>query len=123
VTITPVIMAAPVERTVLISPNFVGQPASGYLPNGYRLNHSEVALVGKSLNLAAISKIQTEPIDVSGTTHDKRFKVRLRLPLGTQSKSFSSVSGTYLVRPEPGTGDRSQPPRSTTGGTTTGGGK
>jgi YbbR domain-containing protein len=118
--VTPIIVAAPVEKTVIVEANFVGSPAPGFRLNGYKLDKETISISGRSAVLAALSKISTQPIDVSGITSDRHFKAKLVFPSGTQATGVSSITGTYYIAPDPAFQgktpvDNRNPPASTGG--------
>ena len=79
--VTPIVTAAPSDRSALVSPTIVGQPAAGYLPMPYDIVPSTVTLTGDPAILVGTTVLHTEPIDVNGLTRDRSFKVRLLVPI------------------------------------------
>lgn len=73
--------------------------------NGYRIDPPSVDLRGKPSVLANVSKVYTEPVQVSGLTRDRTVRVRLVAPAGTTIVGPKEVSVTYFVLPAPTGGE------------------
>ena len=114
ISVTPILTARPQNKTALVNVPIFGQPGAGYMTDGYDFTPTSVLLSGKPAVLARISTIDTEPVDVTGLTMDKVFRVRLTVPLQIQLKTRSPyVTVRYHVRPNPSY--RGAPPASSTG--------
>jgi YbbR domain-containing protein len=100
VTITPIVMAAQVRKSVLISPDIVGTPATGYIPVGATLSPKQVVLSGPTSTLINVFSVKTQPIDITNLTQSKKFSVRLLLPAGTTCPT-KSVNVRYDVTEDP----------------------
>ncbi len=97
--VVPRFVSAPSLRTLVVVPKFTGSPKAGYLPNGYTIDPAQVEVRGKSLDVARITVIDTEPIDVSGIEASKEFVVKLRVPPGLQlQRKTLTVKVRYDIR-------------------------
>jgi YbbR domain-containing protein len=85
VTITPIVMAAQIQKSVVVSPVITGTPATGYIPLGAKLTPKEIQVTGPTSTLLNMFSIKTEPIDITGLAATKWFVVRPLLPAGTSS--------------------------------------
>ncbi len=114
VAITPSLTAQPAEKLALVVPQIVGQPAAGFLPAPYRYEPTSIEVTGDPEDLARLTVIPTEPIDVNGLTADKVFRVRLRVPPKLKLKDRGVITILYRVRPDPsyhpGKGPSRKPP-------------
>jgi YbbR domain-containing protein len=100
VKITPIVVAALVEKTVMISPVIVGTPAPGYLPVATKLNPTSLVITGPTSTLVNMGSVKTEPIDVNGLTSTRWFKVKVTLPRGTKSP-LKVINVRYEVAQDP----------------------
>lgn len=99
VRITTVLSPAAEDKSVFVSPVFVGSPAAGYAVGGYMPDPEQVTLIGKSLDLAQISKVLTDPIRIDGVREDTTFDATLRLPPGIKARP-STVKVRVTVHPQ-----------------------
>jgi YbbR domain-containing protein len=100
VRVTPVLTVAPEQKKVFVVPRFEGQIASGYISEGAFIEPKQVTIQGTSLALAAISKVQTRPIDLTGIKETTTFTVRLQIPTGlTVRRGEETVQVRVPVRP------------------------
>ncbi|MER3495901.1 MAG: hypothetical protein C4320_03300 [Armatimonadota bacterium] len=76
------VAAAPEERTVLVVPSFKGSPAMGYITRSYTITPTQITVRGRTLVLAGLTRVATEPVDLTGMTNDGEFDVAVRLPAG-----------------------------------------
>ncbi len=84
VRITPVINSAPEEKPVFVSPDLRGSVSDGYEVTGYRVEPDQVRVRGKSLALAGVTRVATQPIELGGLTASETVLTVLRLPVGVQ---------------------------------------
>jgi len=82
-------VAAPATVNVLVTPRWVGTPAFGYEVDSVIVEPNQVTLTGESRVLAAIQKVWTEPIDLTGLKTSKTVTVPLQVPSGTKSSDPS----------------------------------
>lgn len=99
VQITPVLTAAPQEKTAFVSPIFIGEPNQYFVSAGYVSNPTQVLLRGPSLLLAQVSKLVTEPIDITGIKEQTTFKTKLIVPKGlTVAGGNKTVTVKFYLR-------------------------
>jgi YbbR domain-containing protein len=91
VRVEPVLRAAPEERVVMVVPKIHGKPAEGYAAQSYTLLPEQTTVSGRSLAIAGLTRVETEPIDISGLSESKSFRVKLILPDGVKSPKTSTV--------------------------------
>jgi len=72
-------------RSVAVVPEIVGEPGEGYRVAGVTVTPSVVALVGPRSVLAALRRVSTKPVDVSGLAASEERTVELDLPRGVDS--------------------------------------
>lgn len=102
--VTPVLSPSPEEKSANVLVRFKGTPAAGYETAGYKLDHDNVVLVGKSFALAMTSTIETEPIDLTGLTSPHQFVATLKLPNGITGTRPDKVKVRVIVRRAPTAG-------------------
>lgn len=118
VRLTPVLSPAAEEKPVFVNAQFIGRTAAGYSVFDYTLVPNQITLSGRSLDLASITKVQTEPIDITGLSRDASIPVKLQIPRGVQA-SQSNVTARIRVRPlsVPNSANPPTPAPATTGTT------
>lgn len=72
---------APATKVLLLSPQFVGNAASGVRLVDYRFSPASVTVRGETTNLSTLSSL-TVPISVEGLSHSEVRPVTLTPPLG-----------------------------------------
>lgn len=92
------LLTAPVERQVFVEPDFAGRPAAGFEITGYRFDPPRVTLSGASIELARLSRVVTEPIDLNDLRENRVLNVGLRTPAGVRA-SPRQVRVTIEVGP------------------------
>jgi hypothetical protein len=86
-----VMLEAPVEREVEISPRVEGAPADGYVVRRVISVPSRVRMVGPTSELRRITRVRTLPISLAG--HTASFSTRALLePVGRQVRVEDGVS-------------------------------
>lgn len=118
VKVSPMIIAAPAERDLLVRPNVRGGAGEGYIAVSYDVKPKLVTARGEAELLASLSQITTEPIDITGLTKSVTRTVALRVPAGILVKP-SSVTFTVKVERQslPNPPQPSSLPDPVTGGT------
>jgi len=96
VRVTTVLSPASDEKAVFVVPTFVNQPARGFAAGSYEVEPRRIQLRGRSLDLAALTKVQTLPVDLRGLSQDATLRVGLKLPRGLTSAT-SSVAVTVRI--------------------------
>ncbi len=71
-------LAERATRTVEVTPSFVGAPPSGYRVQQHSVNPPEVEIAGPADRIAAIERVETEPVDLSGRTGSFTSSVAVR---------------------------------------------
>lgn len=66
-----------VTRDFPIQVHFAGDPPDGYQVTGYDMTPNTARLVGPQSRVAAVTMVQTDPIDVSGFMQDKQTRVNV----------------------------------------------
>lgn len=107
VTVTPEqVMVRPVlsptlgRRSVLVSPVWKGQPATGFRVIGVDVNPVAVDVRGDTKALRSIETVETSPVDVSGLSQNRSFVVNLVPPRGVRVEA-RTVTVRVLVAPLP----------------------
>jgi len=101
VSILPGVVAAPSESNVLVTPNYEGNPAPGYVVESITLIPNQVKITGESSAVARVRTIETQNISLEGIDKDKTTTVGLRLPRGIKVKSNSKISAVIRIRKLP----------------------
>ncbi|RMD51436.1 MAG: hypothetical protein D6835_03315 [Candidatus Thermofonsia bacterium] len=77
------------EKTIV--PNIVGTPADGYRLLSVQVNPETVLIQGRQTQLNLLSRVQTEPIDITGLAEPTQFQVSLELPEGITRDSLEPI--------------------------------
>ncbi len=85
VSVRPILLPAPSEKSIVISPTIEGAPAPGFVIESVTAIPNQVSVRGPSAMLAQLRNLRTEKVDISGLTASKRYSVALRLPLSIQA--------------------------------------
>ena len=101
VSILPGVVAAPSESNVLVTPNYSGNPAAGFVVESITLIPNQVKITGESSAVARIRTLETQNIALDGLDSDKTLTVGLRLPRGIKVKSNSKISAVIRIRKLP----------------------
>lgn len=98
VNISPTISLSPEEKTMVVIPNFTGRAAPGYQVMGYKCEPYQVTVIGPSLVLASLSKIQTETINIAGVKESTTYTARLKVPRGLRVREGNTVQFIVTVQ-------------------------
>jgi len=101
VQVTPILRAAPQEKPVFVLARITGKPAPGYVSAAYAVEPDQVVVSGEALILAGFSKVETEPIDITGLTADRPFLVSLKVPRGLKVRP-RQVRVRVIIKPSGG---------------------
>lgn len=101
VSVFPAVAAAPATTNLPINAVWSGQPKFGFQVVQWEMRPSQVSLTGDSGALAAVEKVDTEPIDLSGLDRPTTRVVKLRIPPGLRATSETSVQVSLDVQPVP----------------------
>ncbi|MBI3721532.1 MAG: hypothetical protein HY248_03180 [Fimbriimonas ginsengisoli] len=97
VTIRPEVNPAPQSKSLVVVPQYRGQPAFGYSVARVDVSPASVAATGMSEALARVSTIPTWPIDLTGLRDSRTFVVRLNPPANIQPAHTRTVSVTVTI--------------------------
>lgn len=86
-------------RKVTVLPVVVGDPQDGWTVEEVRLEPAVVDVRGPKVAIDTLTSVETEPIDVSGLRHDRRFEVRLALPRGVEVLGPQSIEARVDLEP------------------------
>lgn len=101
VNILPAITAAPSSKQVLVTPDWVGQPAFGYRVRDVVVTPNMIAIEGASSALSRTMMLKTEPVDINGLQSSTRKMVKVVLPKGLRFKGGTRVEVRVEVEPVP----------------------
>lgn len=82
-----------------INANITGQPAEGYRLLSVVVEPATVLVQGRQTQLDIISRVQTEPIDITGLVESTSFGVTLNLPEGVTRDSLEPITVTVDIAP------------------------
>ncbi len=99
VKLTPILATAPQEKPVTVVANIRGTPAAGFSSAGYEITPKQVTLRGRSLTLASVTRVTTQPVDLTGIDKTTTFTVGLRVPAGTSLVGTRTVRVRVLINP------------------------
>jgi YbbR domain-containing protein len=98
VRVTPVLTAAPQQKTVFVNPILEGSPFEGYISAGYQITPNNITLRGPSRAMASVTQIATEPINLAGVKQTTDFIVNLVVPRGLTADR-RRVTVRVLIKP------------------------
>jgi YbbR domain-containing protein len=87
------------KKTLAIHPVVTGTPAAGFEIDTVSVDPPVVSVQGDADALAALSKVDSEPISISGASTELVRNVPLDLVAGVDSISGDSVTVTIVLRP------------------------
>lgn len=87
-------------RKVTVIPTVIGEPLEGWAVEEVRVDPGVVDVRGPRVRIETMISVETEPIDVSGLRHDRRFQVRLQLPRGVEVLGPSQVEARVDLEPQ-----------------------
>jgi YbbR domain-containing protein len=100
VMVSPALAAAEASKRVLVNPDWKGRPPTGLRILDVRVEPGLVTVKGPSEDLARLSMVETEPIDLGGVSSDQTIKARLALPAGVSALESPEVSIVVRIAPE-----------------------
>jgi YbbR domain-containing protein len=80
------------RKKVDVTPSSVGELASGFVLKGLTVKPQEIELLGPSSLLRNVTRINTDPIDLSGVREDETLQVGLDIKDGIRTTGEQSVS-------------------------------
>ena len=93
------VFSEPETRTLPVSPVVTGTPAAGYEIDEISVQPSTVLVEGDADPLAALARVDTDPISVSGLSETQTFETGLALPEGIEAVDPVPVRVTVSFRP------------------------
>ncbi|MDO8586684.1 MAG: CdaR family protein [Armatimonadota bacterium] len=91
------LVEAQATKSVIISPDIVGQPMHPLKVTAVNVSPNVVTIFGRPGNIARISTIGTDPIDITNATSDVTRTVGLRAPPDVRSTDIRSVKVTVRI--------------------------
>lgn len=92
-------------RSLPVNPVVTGTPAAGFQVTSISVQPVAESIQGEADVLAALAKVDTKPVSVSGANADVTTSVGLNLPSNVTSLSGAQVSVTVHIQPVTGTLD------------------
>jgi YbbR domain-containing protein len=93
------VFSEPETRTLPVSPVVTGTPAAGYEIDEITVEPATVLVEGDADPLAALARVDTEPVSVSGLSETQTFDTELALPEGIEAVDAVPVRVTVTFRP------------------------
>ena len=93
------VFSEPETRTLPVSPVVTGTPASGFEIDSITVDPSTVLVEGDADPLAALARVDTAPVSVSGLSETQTFDTDLALPDGIEAVDASPIRVTVTFRP------------------------
>lgn len=96
VEVFPALAAASTIASVLVVPDFEGQPMFGFSVASYELTPASVRISGSSAAIANLQTLATEPIPIDQARSDLQGTIKLKVPDGVTVTPSDEV--TYKIR-------------------------
>jgi YbbR domain-containing protein len=93
------VFSEPETRTLPVSPVVNGTPASGFEIDSITVEPSTVLVEGDADPLAALARVDTAPVSVSGLSETQTFETDLALPDGIEAVDAGPIRVTVTFRP------------------------
>jgi YbbR domain-containing protein len=93
------VFSEPETRTLPVSPVVTGTPASGFEIDSITVDPSTVLVEGDADPLAALARVDTAPVSVSGLSETQAFETELALPDGIEAVDAGPIRVTVTFRP------------------------
>jgi hypothetical protein len=93
------VFSEPETRTLPVSPVVNGTPASGFEIDSITVDPSTVLVEGDADPLAALARVDTSPVSVSGLSETQTFETDLALPEGIEAVDAGPIRVTVTFRP------------------------
>lgn len=101
VTVIPTLLALTPRHSLLVTPQWRGQPAFGYRVASITVTPNQIEVTGDDRKLSRLSTVSTQPIDLTGLTSSRTFQAKLELPSGAQAKSTKPITVRVIIEKEP----------------------
>ncbi len=102
VTVRPGLVPAPESKSLLLTLQFSGQPAFGFEVEKVEIEPNQLMVRGMSQQLASLSTLKLEPVELSGLRQTSSFQARPILPDGITLAGKTTVRVIVHMRPVPG---------------------
>jgi len=86
------------SRTLPVNPVVIGTPAAGFEIESITVEPPVALVAGDADELAALTRVDTDPIPMAGVSADLRMTVGLALPTGVVSVGDETIAVTITVR-------------------------
>jgi YbbR domain-containing protein len=93
------VFSEPETRTLPVSPTVTGTPADGFEIDSISVDPSTVLVEGDADPLAALARVDTAPVSVSGLSETQTFETDLALPDGLEAVDAGPIQVTVTFRP------------------------
>ena len=93
------VFSDPKTRTLPVSPVVTGTPASGFEIDSISVDPSAVTVQGDADPLAALARVDTAPVSISGLSETQTFETALALPEGIEAVDAGPIQVTVSFRP------------------------
>jgi YbbR domain-containing protein len=93
------VFSEPETRTLPVSPVVNGTPAAGFEIDSITVDPSTVLVEGDADPLAALARVDTAPVSVSGLSETQTFETDLALPDGIEAVDAGPIRVTVTFRP------------------------
>lgn len=90
---------AAASTKALVTPTLIGQPAPGFRVLRVNVTPNQIVVSGPTDLIAALTTVETKPINITGIRADTRYSASLMLPAGTRQVSRESVTVEVVVAP------------------------
>lgn len=100
VAINPAVAAAQVKRNVIVAPDWVGQPAFGYVIESFEVKPNQIEVRGESGLISRTATLATEPINLAGLKATTTVQVKVKVINGLETSDNTTVVVTIKVRPQ-----------------------
>ena len=99
VLVMPKLMPSPQSKQVFVEAQFTGKVPEGYVVQGYVVEPDRISASGPSRILKGITRLSTEPIDVSQLTGTQTLTAKLQEPSGLTGLETTEVKVTITIAP------------------------
>lgn len=97
----PSLAALPTTTNFVISPVWKGTPKFGFRVIGFSLEPNQVRLIGDAEALAAVTVIETQPIDITDIDANKELEIGLVLPEKLRTPGKAVVKVKIMIGKDP----------------------
>lgn len=101
VMVTPGLRLASEVRPFIITAIFKGSVAFGYQVKRTECIPTQIELTGKTGNLNSISRLETEPVDLTGLTQTSTIRAKVIIPTNIEKAEPRFVDVKIVIEPSP----------------------